>query len=59
MGRGDDFGADEIATLEKLLSGMLAYDPALRITAKEALESEWMHKWGLPALKKTMLNADS
>lgn len=37
--------------LRKLLSGMLTYEPALRITAKEALKSEWMGKWGLPASK--------
>ncbi|KAL2375175.1 hypothetical protein RJ035_006784 [Blastomyces gilchristii] len=56
MGRQGELGADEMAALEKLLSSMLTYEPALCITAKEALASEWMYKWGLPAWKKTTLN---
>lgn len=42
----------EAQALEKLLRAMLALDADRRITAKEALESEWMTKWALPDLER-------
>lgn len=47
MGRTGEFGAGEMVAVEKLLGGTLTYEPALRISAKKALVSEWMRKWGL------------
>ncbi|KAF2087142.1 kinase-like protein, partial [Saccharata proteae CBS 121410] len=41
--------AEEAACLEKLLRAMFALEPAERITAEEAVNSEWMQRWGLPA----------
>ena len=54
MGRENDpeFSATEIESLEKMLKGMLEYDPAKRATIGAVVESEWMVKWGLPSLHK-------
>ena len=56
MGREKDaeFSADEAVSLEKMLRAMLTYDPAKRASAKDVAESEWMSKWGLPALRTFM-----
>lgn len=59
MGRGDtpetcewDVKNGEMEALESLLRRMLEYEPSQRITASEALVSEYMVKWALPAWKK-------
>lgn len=52
MGRDEDFSSEEKSSIEKLLRGMLAYEPSQRLTAKEAAESEWMQRWGLPAIRE-------
>lgn len=57
MGRGEDpepreFSKEEMNCLEKLLRGTMAYEPTKRMTAKDAIASEWMQKYGLPALKQ-------
>ena len=56
MGRENDpeFSADEAMSLEKMLRAMLTYDPTKRATARDIIESDWMHRWGLPALRKFM-----
>ncbi|KAI9733991.1 MAG: hypothetical protein M1834_002648 [Cirrosporium novae-zelandiae] len=58
MGRGEDpatceFCPEEMMCLEKLLGGMLGYEPSERITAGAAVASEWMEKWGQPAIHQT------
>lgn len=50
MGREREFGLDKMASLEKLLRAMVAYEPAQRISAKDTVVSEWMRTWGLPAI---------
>lgn len=55
MGRGQspercDFAAEEMSHLEKLLVEMLMYEPCDRLTAEEALRSEYMLRWGRPAI---------
>ncbi|WEW58159.1 hypothetical protein PRK78_003627 [Emydomyces testavorans] len=57
MGRGEDpvtceFSQEEVASIENLLRSMLTYEPSERSTAKDALQSEWMMRWALPALKQ-------
>ena len=56
MGRQKDaeFTVDEAASLEKMLGAMLLYDPSKRATTRDVIQSEWMSKWGLPALQKFM-----
>ncbi|KAL2869725.1 kinase-like protein [Aspergillus lucknowensis] len=49
MGREGEFGSDEVACFEKLLRAMLPYEPSERITAGDAVRSEWMQRWGLGA----------
>ena len=46
-----EFTADEAASLEKMLRGMLIYDSSKRATAKDVMASDWMKRWGLPALQ--------
>lgn len=58
MGRGEEptaceFDPKEMASLEKLLRAMLAYEPLDRITTRAAVESKWMEGWGRPALSQT------
>lgn len=52
MGREGEFDPSELVCLEKLLQCMLTYDPAQCATAKDVIASEWMQKWGPPALRK-------
>ena len=54
MGRKDDpdFSENEAVSLEKMLRYMLTYEPAKRATAEEVIKSDWMVRWGLPALQK-------
>ena len=54
MGRENDTEllADEARSLEKMLRGMLELEPAKRATITETLKSDWMSRWGFPALEK-------
>ena len=45
-----DFALEEIASLERLLAAMLRYEPEERVTADDAMRSEYMTKWGCPAI---------
>ncbi|PGH11807.1 CMGC/SRPK protein kinase [Polytolypa hystricis UAMH7299] len=51
MGREGEFSSEEMECLEDLLRQMLFYDPDWRIKASRTLESEWMLKWGRPAME--------
>ncbi|KAI9884235.1 MAG: hypothetical protein M1823_003984 [Watsoniomyces obsoletus] len=53
MGRRDDsdFSEEEAACLERMLRGMMKYYPEERMTIKEVVASEWMRRWGWPALE--------
>lgn len=46
----EEFPDEEKAALLEMLRGMLAYKPADRIDAEDVLCTEWMLRWGLPAL---------
>lgn len=46
----EEFLDEEKAALLEMLRGMLAYKPADRINAKDALCTKWMLRWELPAL---------
>ncbi len=55
MGRGQipeqcDFSPEEFANLENLLVKMLMYEPCDRMTADEAMRSDYMLRWGFPAI---------
>lgn len=55
MGRGQipeqcDFSPEELANLENLLVKMLMYEPCDRMTADEAMRSDYMLRWGFPAI---------
>lgn len=54
MGRKNDpeFSEDEAMSLEKMLRAMLTYEPTKRARAREIAESDWMNRWGLPALQR-------
>ena len=45
---------EDLRSLEKMLLSMLRYDPNDRITADEALRSEWARDYGIPALLKSL-----
>lgn len=45
-----DFSPEEFASLENLLVKMLMYEPCDRMTADEAMRSDYMLRWGLPAM---------
>lgn len=45
---------EELRSMEKMLLSMLRYDPNDRITADEALRSEWARDYGIPALLKSL-----
>lgn len=58
MGRGQspeqcDFVGEELSNLEKLLVEMLIYEPCDRMTAEEAMRSDYMLRWGRPAIDTT------
>ena len=40
------------SALLAMVKGILAFRPDERLTAMEVLGSEWMRRWGLPALAK-------
>lgn len=48
----DEWPAEETAALLNMLKAMLKYKPAERVTVAEVLETEWMVKWGTPALEE-------
>ncbi|PYH37021.1 kinase-like protein [Aspergillus neoniger CBS 115656] len=55
MGRGEtlricELQEMEMASFKRLLEGMLAYEPLERVSAREAMESDFMLKWARPAL---------
>ncbi|GAA88373.1 hypothetical protein AKAW_06487 [Aspergillus luchuensis IFO 4308] len=55
MGRGEtpqicELQKTEMASFKRLLEGMLAYEPLERVSAREAMESDFMLKWARPAL---------
>lgn len=45
-----DFSSEELASLENLLMKMLTYEPCDRMTAVEAMQSDYMLRWGCPAI---------
>ncbi|KAL9123858.1 MAG: hypothetical protein Q9217_006753 [Psora testacea] len=58
MGRGEtpeqcEFSLEEMAALKQLLTSMLVYEPCARITADQAMWSEYMMRWGRPAIGMT------
>lgn len=48
----EEWSAEETASLLGMLKAMLVYEPAGRISAAEILDTEWMVKWGTPALEE-------
>lgn len=48
----DEWAAEETAALLGMFKAMLKYKPAERISVAEVLGSEWMLRWGMPALKE-------
>lgn len=61
MGRGEtpancewDVEGGEMRALEELLAGMLAFEPAQRLTAEEVMASEYVTKWALPAWERQL-----
>ncbi|MCJ1462051.1 hypothetical protein MMC07_000651 [Pseudocyphellaria aurata] len=54
------YGLDESEskTFEELLKSMLRYEPQDRVTADEALKSDWVRLYGIPALKKNIPDID-
>ncbi|KPM39875.1 hypothetical protein AK830_g6695 [Neonectria ditissima] len=59
MGRGEtpetcqwDVERGEMRTLEELLRGMMAFEPTERLTAEQAMKSEYMVKWAMPAWER-------
>ncbi|KAF6836955.1 protein kinase domain-containing protein [Colletotrichum plurivorum] len=61
MGRGEtpdacqwDIQGGEMRALEELLRGMLAFEPAERLTAEQLMKSEYMEKWAMPAWRRQL-----
>lgn len=54
MGRNleSELTAAELESFEEMLRAMLEYEPAKRATIGEVAKSEWMTKWGFPALEE-------
>lgn len=59
MGRGEthetcqwDVERGEMRALEELLRGMMAFEPAERLTAEQLMRSEYMVKWAMPAWER-------
>lgn len=48
----DEWAAEETAALLRMLKAMLMCRPAERTSLAEVLETEWMVKWGMPALEE-------
>ncbi len=58
MGRGEtpeqcEFSLEEIESLRELLAAMFGYEPSERITADEAMRSDYMMRWGRLAIGTT------
>ncbi|KAL8642557.1 MAG: hypothetical protein Q9226_008496 [Calogaya cf. arnoldii] len=53
FGRKNDpeFSAEEAESLERMLRTMFEYKPEKRATAKDVIKSDWMQRWGIPALR--------
>lgn len=51
-GKDGDFSGEEAISLERMLRAMLIYNPQERATAENFAESDWMKRWGRPALEK-------
>lgn len=54
MGRGGEggFSQGEQADVVDMLSKMLVFKPASRITAEDLVDCTWMKRWGLPSFAK-------
>ncbi|KAI1195787.1 kinase domain-containing protein [Nemania serpens] len=59
MGRGEthetcqwDVERGEMRALEELLRGMMAFEPAERLTAEQLMRSEYVVKWAMPAWER-------
>ena len=55
MGRGEtpercELSCEEIESLKELFAAMFRYEPSERITADEAICSDYMMRWGRPAM---------
>lgn len=48
----DEWDAEEVVALLGMLKAMLKYKPAERISVAQVLETEWMVKYGAPALEE-------
>ncbi|KAL8798912.1 MAG: hypothetical protein Q9182_006284 [Xanthomendoza sp. 2 TL-2023] len=48
---GDRMAQEEREALEKMLRGLLAFDPTQRSTIHDVLSSDWMQKYGQPAIE--------
>ncbi|KAL1858859.1 Serine/threonine-protein kinase [Diaporthe australafricana] len=46
----EEWGAEETASLLDMLKAMLVYEPAGRISVAKILDTDWMVRWGKPAL---------
>ncbi|KAL8813017.1 MAG: hypothetical protein Q9223_007152 [Gallowayella weberi] len=56
---GEGMAQEERETLEKMLRGMLAFDPTQRSTIHDVLSSDWMQKYGQPAIEALNNNNNS
>lgn len=54
----DQLPEDERQSLERMLRGMLSYDPAERWTVADVVYSEWMTRYGKPAIEALESRAD-
>lgn len=52
------FDEFEMGIFEELLRSMLKYQPQDRVTVDKALQSEWVRRYGIPALKECVLDID-
>lgn len=66
MGRGEtpetcewDLAGGELRALEELLKAMLSWDPEMRPSAQQLLDSEYMLKWAMPAWRQQQARARS
>ncbi|KZF22827.1 kinase domain protein [Xylona heveae TC161] len=49
-----EYEKEETAAILDLMRRMLAFEPDERLTAEEVLQSEWMTKWALPDLERSL-----
>lgn len=50
----EDVGQAEKTAILNMLRGMSTFMPDKRLTAAEAMESEWMLRWALPVLERVI-----